>query len=242
MDEAHRDIAPKERIIVALDMPSVDEARVMIDRLGDSIGFYKVGLELVMSGGLDLVRSLKSDGRRVFLDVKFLDIGNQVKRAVAAAARSGADFLTVHATDAKTLDAAAAGAAGSNLKILGVTVMTNLGAEDLADQRIDLAPPDLVAHRARLVASSGCHGVIASGQEAGAVRTILGPGKLIVTPGIRMASDADGDQLRITTPGQAIGDGADYLVVGRPITGAADPASAAQRFADAIAEASQPSG
>ncbi|MEO1794428.1 MAG: orotidine 5'-phosphate decarboxylase / HUMPS family protein, partial [Pseudomonadota bacterium] len=113
-------------------MPTVDEARAMVRQLGDSIGFYKVGLELVMSGGLDLVRELKTDGLRVFLDVKFLDIGNQVQRAVAAAARSGADFLTVHATDSKTLAAAAAGAEGTGLKVLGVTVMTNLGAEDLA--------------------------------------------------------------------------------------------------------------
>ncbi|MEL6873697.1 MAG: orotidine-5'-phosphate decarboxylase [Pseudomonadota bacterium] len=231
------DVAPRERIIVALDMPTVDDARAMVRQLGDSIGFYKVGLELVMSGGLDLVRELKTDGLRVFLDVKFLDIGNQVQRAVAAAARSGADFLTVHATDSKTLAAAAAaGAEGTGLKVLGVTVMTNLGAEDLAEQRVALRPQDLVAHRAGLVAESGCHGVIASGQEAAAVRAILGPEKLVVTPGIRMTDDVAGDQLRITTPQQAIADGADYLVVGRPITGAKDPKAAADRFANAIAD------
>lgn len=229
-------MAPRERIIVALDMPTVDDARAMVRQLGDSIGFYKVGLELVMSGGLDLVRELKTDGLHVFLDVKFLDIGNQVQRAVAAAARSGADFLTVHATDSKTLTAAAAGAEGTGLKVLGVTVMTNLGAEDLAEQRVALRPQDLVAHRAGLVAESGCHGVIASGQEAAAVRAILGPDKLVVTPGIRMTDDAAGDQLRITTPQQAIADGADYLVVGRPITGAEDPKAAADRFANAIAD------
>ncbi|MEL6298235.1 MAG: orotidine-5'-phosphate decarboxylase [Pseudomonadota bacterium] len=233
------DLDARDRLIVALDVPSVAEAREMVSALGPAVRFYKVGLELVMAGGLDVVRELRAGGARVFLDMKFLDIGNTVEKAVRRAAETGANFLTVHATDTKTLAAAAAGAEGSDLKILGVTVLTSLDARDLAEQRIDAASSEVVAHRAGLIAESGCHGVVASGQEAASVRDVVGPSKFIVTPGIRLASDSADDQKRVATPESAISDGADFLVVGRPITAAADPRAAAGRFVDAIRVAAQ---
>jgi orotidine-5'-phosphate decarboxylase len=227
----------RDRLIVALDFAEVVAARAFVDQVGDSVTFYKVGLELVLNGGLDLVRALKAEGKRVFLDMKLLDIPNTVEKAVANAARTGADFLTIHAIDTKTIAAAAKGAAGSDLKVLGVTVLTSLDQSDLAEQGIAATPGDLVVMRARLAKAAGCHGVIASGQEAAAVRAATGEGFLIVTPGIRLPSDAVGDQARVATPGTAIADGATHLVVGRPITQAADPRAAAEAFVQAIATA-----
>ena len=227
----------RDRLIVALDFAEVGTARAFVDQVGDSVTFYKVGLELVLNGGLDLVRALKGEGKRVFLDMKLLDIPNTVEKAVANAARTGADFLTIHAIDTKTIAAAAKGAAGSDLKVLGVTVLTSLDQSDLAEQGIAANPGDLVVTRARLAKVAGCHGVIASGQEAAAVRAATGEGFLIVTPGIRLPSDAVGDQARVATPGTAIADGATHLVVGRPITQAADPRAAADAFVQAIATA-----
>lgn len=227
----------RDRLIVALDFAEVGAARAFVDQVGDSVTFYKVGLELVLNGGLDLVRALKAEGKRVFLDMKLLDIPNTVEKAVANAARTGADFLTIHAIDTKTIAAAATGAAGSDLKVLGVTVLTSLDQSDLAEQGIAATPGDLVVMRARLAKAAGCHGVIASGQEAAAVRAATGEGFLIVTPGIRLPSDAVGDQARVATPGTAIADGATHLVVGRPITQAADPRAAAEAFVQAIATA-----
>jgi orotidine-5'-phosphate decarboxylase len=229
--EAGSEISARERLIVALDVPTVDEAGELVSRLGESVSFYKVGLELVMQGGLAFVARLKDQDKRVFLDMKFLDIDTTVEKATANAARSGADFLTVHGVDGKTLRAAARGAAGSQLKILGVTVLTSLNAEDLSEQGITASPAEMVVRRARLAASSGCHGVIASGQEAAKVREAV-PNRefFIVTPGIRMPSDDVGDQARVATPESAIGDGATHLVVGRPITKAADPKAAAEAF------------
>lgn len=228
----------RDRLIVALDFAEVGAARAFVEQVGDSVTFYKVGLELVLNGGLDLVRALKGEGKRVFLDMKLLDIPNTVEKAVANAARTGADFLTIHAIDTKTIAAAATGAAGSDLKVLGVTVLTSLDQSDLAEQGIAAATPgDLVVMRARLAKAAGCHGVIASGQEAAAVRAATGEGFLIVTPGIRLPSDAVGDQARVATPGTAIADGATHLVVGRPITQAADPRAAAEAFVQAIATA-----
>ena len=227
----------RHRLIVALDFADVGTARAFVDQVGDSVTFYKVGLELVLNGGLDLVRALKGEGKRVFLDMKLLDIPNTVEKAVANAARTGADFLTIHAIDTKTIAAAAKGAAGSDLKVLGVTVLTSLDQSDLAEQGIAANPGNLVVTRARLAKVAGCHGVIASGQEAAAVRAATGEGFLIVTPGIRLPSDAVGDQARVATPGTAIADGATHLVVGRPITQAADPRAAADAIVQAIATA-----
>ena len=192
--------ATKDKLIVALDLPAYDEARALVDRLGDAVSFYKIGLELLLAGGLELARELKFDGKRVFLDLKFLDIGNTVERAVAAAAGLGVDFLTVHGLDTKTLNAAVRGRADSNLKLLAVTVLTNLEQADLDEQGISLTPEQLVLRRAKLASTAGFDGVIASGQEAGAVRASSGPQFLIVTPGIRLAGADSGDQSRVLTP------------------------------------------
>jgi len=227
-------IGARDRLIVALDVPTIEAARVLVGKLGAAVGFYKIGLELVMSGGLDLARELTRDKKQVFLDMKLLDIENTVERATRNAADTGATFLTVHAQDAKTLRAAVAGKAGSTLEILGVTVLTNLDASDLQQQGIGASPADLVAARARLAREAGCDGVVASGQEAARVRAVVGPSMAIVTPGIRLPGDTAGDQARVATPEQAIAAGADYLVVGRPVTAADDPARAAELFVRSI--------
>jgi orotidine-5'-phosphate decarboxylase len=198
------------------------------------VTFYKIGLELVMAGGLDLARELVGRGKQVFLDMKLLDIENTVERATRSAAATGATFLTVHAQDGKTLRAAVAGKAGTSLKVLGVTALTNLDARDLKEQGVDAAPAELVARRARLAREAGCEGVVASGQEAAHVRTVVGPHMAIVTPGIRLPGGSAGDQARVATPEQAIAAGADYLVVGRPITAADDPGRAAELFVQSI--------
>ena len=229
--------AARERLIVALDVPTVDEASDLVDHLGDDVTFYKVGLELVMQGGMAFVQQLKARGNKVFLDVKFLDIDTTVEKATANAARSGADFVTVHGVDRKTIAAARRGAAGTDLKILGVTVLTSLDDADLKEQRINTGAKDLVLHRAKLCVAAGADGVIASGQEAGAVRRALGPDALIITPGIRLPGDDVADQARVATPDSAIGDGATHIVVGRPITKAPDPKSAAMTFVKRIAGA-----
>ena len=227
----------RDRLIVALDVATVDEARELVAGFGDSVCFYKIGLELVMQGGLSLVRELKDAGHNVFLDVKLLDIPNTVCKATANAARSGADLLTVHATDTRTVEAAAEGAAGTRLKVLGVTVLTSVNDDDLREQQVASSPKDLVLHRSKLAIAAGAHGLIASGQEAAAIRQVVGQEPLLVTPGIRLPSSAAGDQARITTPEQAIADGASHIVVGRPIVQAADPRAAADDFARRIAAA-----
>jgi orotidine-5'-phosphate decarboxylase len=225
------------RLIVALDVPTVAEARALVRRLGARVGFYKIGLELVMGGGLELARELAGAGKRVFLDMKLLDIGNTTQRATRRAAETGATYLTVHAQDSKTLRAAVAGRSGTALKILGVTVLTNLDAGDIGEQGIAQSPCDLVARRAGIALRAGCDGVVVSGREARGVRAIVGPQMAIVTPGVRLAGDAPGDQSRVTTPAAAIAEGADYLVVGRPITAAADPEAATEAFVHAMTEA-----
>lgn len=230
-------IPARGRLIVALDMPSVVEARAFAANAGSAVTFYKIGLELAMSGGLDLVRELAGEGKQVFLDMKLLDIGNTVERATRNAAAMGATFLTVHAHDSKTLRAAVAGKAGTPLKVLGVTVLTHLDAADLAEQGQADAVEALVVRRARIAREAGCDGIVASGLEAAQVRDAVGPGVAIVTPGIRLSGDAAGDQARIATPQIAIAAGADYIVVGRPITTAPEPKQAAENFVQAIEEA-----
>jgi orotidine-5'-phosphate decarboxylase len=232
------DIAPRDRLIVALDFPSVEEARELVTALGDTVTFYKIGLELVLRGGLGLAEDLNNAGRNVFLDLKLLDIGNTVERAVESAAATGARFLTIHGTDTKTMKAATAGRAGTDLRILAVTVLTNLDQADLHEQGIERSPGELVLHRAKLAHAAGCDGVIASGLEAAQVRQATGSDFLIVTPGIRMPDGEAGDQARVATPASAIRDGADFLVVGRPITQARDPAAAARAFTKEITAAS----
>lgn len=227
----------RDRLIVALDMPTVEEARLLVSRLNDTVTFYKVGLELLFAGGLELARALKAMHKHVFLDLKLLDIGNTVERAVANATELGVDFLTVHGHDLKTMRAAVSGRGASKLKLLAVTVLTNLTGDDLNEQGSSLAPADLVLRRAELARLAGFDGVIASGQEAARIRAAVGPGFLIVTPGIRLTGSATDDQQRITTPDNAIRAGADYIVVGRPITQADDPKLAAETFVNHIREA-----
>jgi len=227
----------RSKLIVALDVPSIPEARSLVRTLSDSVTFYKVGLELVMQGGLDFARELKSEGKQVFLDMKFLDIGNTVERAVANAAGIGIDLITIHGHDTKTLRAARSGGAGSDLRILAVTVLTSLDATDLAEQGISSSPAELVLKRAGLAAAAGIHGVVSSGLEAAAVRAIVPQDFLIITPGIRLPGSDAGDQTRIATPESAIRAGADYLVVGRPITAADAPRTMADVFVDHIASA-----
>ena len=225
------------RLIVALDVPNVEEAKALIEALGDSVGVYKIGLELLFSGGFELARELASQGRSVFIDAKLLDIEATVECATAAIARTGAEFLTVHALDAKTLDAAVRGRASSKLRLLGVTVLTNLDRDDLKEQGVDRSPKELAVYRAMLAQEAGFDGVVASGEEAAALRQALGPGVLIVTPGIRPKGAERHDQTRSITPAEAVAAGADYIVVGRPITRAPDPRSAAEAIVREIASA-----
>ena len=230
-------LAPNERIMVALDVTDLDEARELVGRLGDSVGVYKIGLELIYRGGLGFAEELAKEGRRVFLDAKLLDIEATVERATAAIAKTGAQFLTVHATDRKTLDAAVSGRGDSTLKLLGVTVLTNLDRSDLSEQGIDMPPLALVQERARLAQDAGFDGIVASGKEAAALHERL-RNFLIVTPGIRPAGTDAQDQARVVTPSDAVAAGADYLVIGRPITRADDPRAAAEAIAAEIAKVS----
>ena len=229
--------ADRDKLIVALDFNAYDDARRLVDTLGDTVNFYKVGLELLFSDGLALASELKNDGRRIFLDMKFLDIGNTVEKAVASVADLGFDFLTIHGTDTKTMKAALKGRGASKLKLLAVTVLTSLDTQDLAEQGITASPADLVLKRAKLARDAGFDGVIASGQEAASVRTATGKNFLIITPGIRLPGGEAGDQTRITTPEDALRAGASHLVVGRPITAATDPRHAAENVLAHIAMA-----
>lgn len=227
----------RNKLIVALDVPTVEEAEALISRLADGVSVYKIGLELVMAGGLDLTRRLIAEGKQVFLDMKFLDIGHTVERAVSNAAELGVTYLTVHGHDRKTLDAAVAGRGSSSMKLLAVTVLTNLTAADLDIQGNRFSPAELVMHRARLARACGVDGIVASGQEAETVRREVGSDFLIVTPGIRLPGSALDDQQRVMTPDSAVAAGADLIVVGRPITRADDPADAARSFVAHIAAA-----
>lgn len=223
-----------DRLIVALDVPSVGDARALVSAIGDAAGVWKIGLELLYSGGADLARDLADQGRQVFIDAKLLDIPNTVERATASIAEMGAAFLTVHGHDVKTMEAAMRGRGGNDLRLLAVTVLTSLDESDLKQQGSALDPAELVLHRARLRQQVGFDGVIASGHEAAAIRRATGSDFLIITPGIRPAGADAGDQARVMTPARAIASGADYLVVGRPITQAGDPRAAARAIADEI--------
>ncbi|GJM01405.1 MAG: orotidine 5'-phosphate decarboxylase [Methyloligella sp.] len=221
------------RLIVALDFPTIEEARECVKEIGPACRFYKIGLELLFAGGQDLVQELLHKGHQVFVDAKLLDIGATVQKSTANIALMGADFLTLHVSDSKTLKAAIKGRGDSSLKLLGVTVLTNLEQADLIEQGIEgRSPKDLVLHRAKLAFDAGLDGVIASAQEAAAIRELVGPDFLIVTPGIRPSGAEVGDQARVTTPKDAISFGADYIVVGRPITKAEVPQEAAQAIQD----------
>ena len=228
-------LSAKSRLFVALDVPGVTTAERLISRLGDDVQSYKIGLELLFGGGIALAQRLKADGKTIFLDMKLLDIPNTVEKAVANIAGLGLDYLTVHGTDRKTLDAAVIGRGSSRLKLLAVTVLTSLDALDLVEQGIGgTTPAKLVVRRALMAKAAGFDGVIASGLEAAQVRAAVGPDFLIVTPGIRLKAGPDKDQARVMTPADAIAAGASHLVVGRPITGAADPAAVASAIVGEI--------
>jgi orotidine-5'-phosphate decarboxylase len=219
-------LQPRDRLIVALDVPSTSEAEAIIDKLGDAAGFYKIGYQLAFERGLPLAAALVGAGKRVFLDVKLHDIGNTVARGVETVARLGVTFLTVHAYP-QTMRAAVEARAGSNLKILAVTVLTSYDDADLAEAGYSVSVEQLVAERAAQAHDMGVDGIVCSAEEAAPLRLIVGADMLLVTPGIRPAGAATGDQKRIMTPSRAIAAGADYLVVGRPIIEATDPKAAA---------------
>jgi orotidine-5'-phosphate decarboxylase len=230
------DIAPRDRLIVALDLPSVTAAEAMIARLGDSVTFYKIGYQLAFAGGLPLIRQLADAGKKVFIDLKLHDIGNTVARGVESVAALGATFLTVHAYP-QTMKAAVEARAGSNLKILAVTVLTSYDDRDLHAAGYRLGVSDLVEARAQQAQALGIDGLVCSPEEAASLRKIVGRQMGLVTPGIRPAGSASGDQKRIMTPARAIAAGADYLVVGRPVMEAADPKAAAETIQAEIAQA-----
>ena len=230
-------IPARDRLIVALDVRSVGEAEAMVVRLGDSVTFYKVGLQLVFAGGLTFAERLGRSGKQVFLDVKLLDIDNTVAGAVQSIAAMGMTFVTIHAYP-QAMRAAVAARGDARLKLLGVTVLTSMNQSDLAEAGYAGSVGDLVARRAAEARAAGMDGIVASPAEAAAVRAIVGPDIAIVTPGIRPAGAGADDQKRVATPAAAIQAGADYLVVGRPITSAADPKGAADAIVAEIALAS----
>lgn len=228
-----------DRLIVALDVPNALEGLALAERLGDAVSFYKIGLGMLTGGGLALANELKQEhGKRIFLDLKLFDIGATIEAAVRGIAQFDLDFLTVHG-DPHVVRAAREGAGDSDLKILAVTVLTSLDRTDLDAAQIKAGDiPDLVTERAGRAFDAGAHGVITSPQEAQLVRALPeADGRLIVTPGVRPAGAAKGDQKRVMTPAQAIAAGADHVVVGRPIHQAADPGAAA---ASIVAEINSP--
>jgi len=233
---AQADPADRDRLIVALDVPSVDAANAMIEKLGDSVGFYKIGYQLAYAGGLPLVEKLARAGKKVFVDLKLHDIGNTVARGVESLNSLGATFLTVHAYP-QTMKAAVAARGDSGLKILAVTVLTSYDDSDLADAGYRFGVRDLVEARARQALAIGVDGLVCSPEEAANLRGIVGPDMALVTPGIRPAGAAAGDQKRIMTPARAIAAGASHLVVGRPVMEAADPKQAAEAIVAEIAQA-----
>jgi orotidine-5'-phosphate decarboxylase len=227
----------EDRLIIALDEPSVADAERLVTAIGDSGRFYKIGYQLMPLGGYDLARRLGARGKRVFIDAKFHDIGATVERGAKSVARLGADFLTVHAERDVVAGAVAGRGDDPRLKIIAVTVLTSLTQESLAASGIETPLADLVLKRAEIALAAGADGVVASPHEAAAIRARFGDRLLIVTPGVRPAGSAQDDQARAATPQAAIRAGADYLVVGRPILNAADPAAAARAIAAEIAAA-----
>ncbi|WP_321448138.1 orotidine-5'-phosphate decarboxylase [uncultured Cohaesibacter sp.] len=209
-------LSPRDRLIVPLDVPSVEDARTIIADLGDSVSFYKIGYQLGYAGGFDLARELISEGKDVFMDLKLLDIDNTIEKGVVSISTLGAKFLTIHAYP-KAMRSAVAGRGESGLNLLGVTVLTSMDDADLEEAGYRFTAGELVAKRAADARAAGMDGIVCSAQEADAMRSIVGPDMAIVTPGIRPAGTDVGDQKRVMTPKKAIAAGADYLVVGRPI-------------------------
>lgn len=233
------DMIADDRLIVALDVPNVMQGLELANRIGDAVSFYKIGLGMLTGGGFALANELKQEqGKKIFLDMKFFDIGATVENAVRGVAQYDMDFLTVHG-DPYVVKAAKEGASGSQTKILAVTILTSLDRADLDGALIKEGEiRDLVQERAGHAFAAGADGIIASPQEAALIRALPeAAGKLIVTPGVRPAGAALGDQKRVATPAQAIQDGVDHIVVGRPIWQAKDPRKAALDIQDEIAKA-----
>jgi orotidine-5'-phosphate decarboxylase len=228
--------APRDRLIVALDVPSIPAAAALVERIGDAVSFYKIGYQLAFAGGMALAETLVGAGKQVFLDLKLHDIGNTVEKGVESVARTGATFVTVHAYP-QTMKAAVAARGGAGLRILAVTVLTSYDDADLAAAGYALGVSSLVARRATQAREIGVDGLVCSAEEAAALRSLVGGSMMLVTPGIRPAGAAAGDQKRVMTPARAITAGADYLVVGRPIVEAADPKAAAEAIVAEITAA-----
>ena len=227
---------PRDRLIVALDLPSVTHAETIVARLGDTVSFYKLGYQLCFAKGLAFAEGLTRAGKRIFLDLKLHDIGNTVARGVESVAGLGATFLTVHAFP-QTMKAAVEARAGSQLQILAITVLTSYDDADLAAAGYEMTVAELVNARAAQARDIGVDGIVCAAWETAALRPIVGPSMLLVTPGIRPSGVVSGDQKRIMTPADAIAAGADYLLVGRPILEATDPQAAAAAIVSEIAQA-----
>jgi orotidine-5'-phosphate decarboxylase len=226
----------RDRLIVALDVGSTDEARRLVETLRDTVRFYKIGMQLVFAGGLTLADELARSGKRVFLDMKLLDIDNTVTNAVANIAAIGVSFTTIHAYPT-AMRAAVAGRGEGGPGLLAVTVLTSLDDADLASAGYAAGVSDLVCRRATDARDCGMDGIVCSPAEVEMVRAAVGAGMALVTPGVRPAGATAGDQKRLATPGDAIRSGADYLVVGRPITRAREPAAAASAIVEEIQDA-----
>ena len=226
----------RDRLIVGLDIPTVADAEKAVKELGDSVSFYKVGYQLAFAGGLEFARDLAADGKKVFLDMKLLDIDNTVAKGVENIVKMGMTMLTLHAYP-KTMRAAVEAAKGSNLCLLAVTVLTSMDEQDVIDAGYEYDPHTLVLRRAEQALSAGMGGIVCSAEEAAAVRKVVGPDMAVVTPGIRPAGADRGDQKRVVTPADAIRNGSSHLVVARPILGAVDRRAAAQAILAEMAAA-----
>jgi orotidine-5'-phosphate decarboxylase len=228
----------RERLIVALDVPSVAAGEAMVARLGDAVRFYKIGYQLAFAGGLPFAARLVASGKQVFLDLKLHDIGNTVTKGVESVAQMGVTFLTVHAYP-QTMKAAVEGKQGSKLRILAVTVLTSYDDADLAAAGYEMNVKELAVARAAQARDIGVDGLVCSPEEAASLRDITGPGMVLVTPGIRPIGSATGEQKRIMTPARAIEAGADYLVVGRPVLEAREPKAVADAIVAEIEQAAK---
>lgn len=229
-------MTPRDRLIVGLDVPTVREAEKIVDTLGNEILFYKIGYQLAFAGGLEFARELAQSGRKIFLDMKLLDIDNTVASAVENIAKMGMSMLTLHAYP-KAMRAAVAAAKGSDLCLLGVTVLTSMDEQDLVDAGYEYDPHTLVLKRAEQARIAGMGGIVCSAEEASAVRKVIGLDMALVTPGIRPVGADKGDQKRVMTPADALKAGSSHLVVAHPIVKAADPKAAAQAILAEMASA-----
>lgn len=217
----------RDRLIVGLDLPTIADAEKIVSTLGNDVSFYKIGYQLVFAGGLEFARDLAKSGKNLFLDMKLLDIDNTVAKGVENIAKMGMSMLTLHAYP-KAMKAAVEAAKGSDLCLLGVTVLTSMDEQDVIDAGYEYDPHTLVLRRAEQARAAGMGGIVCSAEESAAVRKIIGPDMALVTPGIRPAGADKGDQKRVMTPSEALKAGSSHLVVARPIVAAAEPLAAAR--------------